>query len=200
MVMQTVEELHGSMVLANIMSVIWLGDWDRYETIFAEIPAEVSNQFPFHQHYQREKVEVWHENHFCIPGEFFISPYFSSYSGNGGKNAEESRKSLLCLIGLYEKLGFYYPLENNLYPDHLGCLMVFVRSLIQEQIKAKQDSDVELYNKLVDLEVEILSNYIQPMLKPLQKNASNHVQHPFIKEFLECFCQSLDKEEFLSLS
>ena len=39
--MQAVEELNGSLALANLMSVVWLGDWDRYETIFKEMPVEL---------------------------------------------------------------------------------------------------------------------------------------------------------------
>lgn len=198
--MQTLEELHGSLALANIMSVIWLGDWDRYEEIFAEIPDELKNQFPFHTHYKREEVEIWYENHFFIPGDYFISPYFSSYSSNKGQDVEERRKSLLCLIVIYEKMGFYYPLENNLYPDHLGCLLVFISSVLQEQIKAMNNSDDELYKKLTNMKNEIFSEYIQPVLHPLQKNTWNHAKHPFIKEFLQYFCQVIEEEKIFSLA
>lgn len=198
--MQAVEELKGSLAFANIMSVVWLGDWERYEKIFAEMPTELREQFPFHRYYSREEVAIWHENHFFIPGEFFISPYFSSYSSNNGQDVEERRKSLLCLIGIYEKMGFYYPLETNLYPDHLGCIMVFLTSLLQEQIKARQASDEELYQKLADLKKEILHEYIQPILSPLQKNALNNIKHPFINEFLQYFCSTLGKEEIFSFT
>lgn len=196
--MQEVEELKGSLALANIMSVVWLGDWDRYEKIFAEMPTELREQFPFHQYYNREDVAIWHENHFFIPGEFFISPYFSSYSSNNGQDIEERRKNLLCLIGIYEKMGFYYPLEENLYPDHLGCIMVFLTSLLQEQIKARQASDEQLYQKLADLKNEIFHEYIQPILSSLQKIALNNVKHPFLHEFLQYFCSTLSKEEIFS--
>lgn len=198
--MQAVEELNGSLALANIMSVVWLGDWDRYETIFKEMPVELREQFPFHQYFNREEVEIWHENHFFIPGQHFVSPYISSYSSNDGKDIEERRKNLLCLIGIYEKMGFYYPLETNLYPDHIGCIMVFLSSLLQEQIKANQESDEELYGKLDDLKNEILTDFIKPILSPLQKNAMNNIKHPFIHEFIQYFCSTLGKEEIFSLA
>ena len=197
--MQTMEELKGSLALANIMSVIWLGDWERYENIFAEMPIELREQFPFHKYYTQDEVAIWHENHFFIPGEYFISPYFSSYTSNRGQDAEERRKSLLCLIGHYEKMGFYFPLEKQLYPDHIGCIMVFVSSLLQEQIKAKHDSDEELYLQLDELKSEILTDFIEPILSQLQKNMLNNAKHPFINEFLQYFCRSLDKEEIFSL-
>ncbi len=196
--MLAIEELKGSLVFANIMSVVWLGDWDRYEKIFVEMPTELREQFPFHQYYSREDVAIWHENHFFIPGEFFISPYFSSYSSNNGEDVEERRKSLLCLIGIYEKMGFYYPLEENLYPDHFGCIMVFLTSLLQEQIKARQASDEQLYQKLADLKNEVFHEYIQPILSSLQKTALNNVKHPFLHEFLQYFCSTLSKEEIFS--
>lgn len=192
------EELKGSLALANIMSVIWLGDWERYEKIFAEMPIELREQFPFHKYYTQDEVAIWHENHFFIPGEYFISPYFSSYTSNGGQDVEERRKSLLCLIGHYEKMGFYFPLEKQLYPDHIGCIMVFLSSLLQEQIKAKHDSDEELYLQLNELKSEILTDFIEPILSQLQKNMLNNAKHPFINEFLQYFCRSLDKEEIFS--
>ncbi|MFO1443326.1 molecular chaperone TorD family protein [Bacillus sp. Bva_UNVM-123] len=185
--MQTMEELKGSLALANIMSVIWLGDWERYENIFAEMPIELREQFPFHQYYTHDEVAIWHENHFFIPGEYFISPYFSSYTSNRGQDVEERRKSLLCLIGHYEKMGFYFPLEKQLYPDHTGCIMVFLSSLLQEQIKAKHDADEELYFQLDELKSEILTDFIEPILSQLQKNSLNNAKHPFINEFLQYF-------------
>jgi TorA maturation chaperone TorD len=199
MKVQTLEELQGSLALANILSVIWLGDWDRYETIFTEMPETLKNEFLFHPFYNREEVEIWYDNHFFIPGDYFIPPYFSSYSSQKGGEVEESKQSLLCLIGHYEKMGFYYPLENNLYPDHLGCLMVFISSILQEQIKAAQSLDSELFEELNAFRQELLSEFISPILQPLQKYAENRVKHQFIKEFLIYFCTSLEKEQLISL-
>lgn len=199
LIVQTLEELKGRLALANIMSVIWLGDWERYETIFAELPETLKNEFPFHSFYDREEVEIWYDNHFFIPGSFFIPPYFSSYYSQNKGAADESKTSLLCLIGHYEEMGFYYPLENNLYPDHLGCLMVFISSILQEQIKAVQDLDQELFAKLHALKNEIVMEYLYPILQPLQKYAENRVKHPFIKEFLNYFCQAAEKEELTTI-
>ena len=198
MKVQTLEELQGSLALANIMSVIWLGDWERYENIFAEMPETLKNEFPFHPFYNREEVEIWYDNHFFIPGSFFIPPYFSSYCCQNKGAVEDSKKSLLCLIGHYEKMGYYFPLENNLYPDHLGCLMVFISSILQEQIKAVQSKNTKLSVEMSALKNELLSEYLYPILAPLQKSAENLVKHPFIKEFLNYFCHVVEKEEFLS--
>lgn len=197
--MQTVEELQGSLALANIFSVIWLGDWDRYEKIFTEMPETLRNEFPFYLFYNREEVEIWYDNHFFIPGDYFIPPYFSSYCSQKEGTVEESKKSLLCLIGHYEKMGFYYPLENNLYPDHIGCLMVFICSIVQEQIKTAQSQDIELSEELNALRQELLSEFLYPILSPLQKYAENRIKHPFIKEFLNYFCTSLEKVQLLSM-
>lgn len=197
MEMQAVEELQGSLALANILSAIWLGDWERYETIFKEMPEIVKNEFPFHPFYHREEVEIWYDNHFSIPGSFFIPPYISSYSSQNGAAVEDSKKNLLCLIGHYEKMGFYYPLENNLYPDHVGCLMAFISSLLQEEIKAAQSLDKELSTELGTLKKELLWENLYPILQPMQKYAENRVRHPFIKEFLNYFCHTVKRKELL---
>jgi len=194
---QTLEELKGNLALANIMSVIWLGDWDRYEIIFAEMPETLKKEFPFHPFYNREEVEIWHDNHFFIPGSFFVPPYFSSYYSQDSGSLEDSQKKLLCLIGHYERMGFFYPLENNLYPDHLGCLMVFISSISQEQIKAAQSLDTTLFVKLSALKNELLSEFLYPILQPLLKYADNRVEHLFIKEFLNYFCQAVEKDGLL---
>ncbi|MGD8188674.1 molecular chaperone TorD family protein [Brevibacillus ginsengisoli] len=194
--MQALEEVQGSLALTNILSAIWLGDWERYETIFKEMPEALQSEFPFHPFYNRKEVEIWYDNHFCIPGAFFIPPYISSYSSQNGAAVEESKKNLLCLIGHYEKMGFYYPLETNRYPDHVGCLLAFISSLLQEEIKAAQSLDKELSKELGALKRELLGGILYPILAPMQKYAENRVKHPFIKEFLNYFCHN---KELLSL-
>lgn len=177
-------ELQGKRILANIFTAIWLGNWNQYEKIFKEMPDEMSAEFPFHRFYNRERVELWHENHFSIPGDYFVSPYFSSYSKKEQEEDDTRTKDLLCLIGLYEKTGFYYPLEKDLYPDHIGCLTAFLSSILFEQIKAIQEQD-DLYSKtLIDIENEIVNQYIKPVLPRLLKEAKKKVDTPFLKEFL----------------
>lgn len=188
----TLEELYGKMALSNILSSVWLGDWKRYEDIFSTMREDVQMNFPFHQHYDREQVKQWYENHFFIPGDYFVSPYFSSYSIGESGDEDARKKDLLCLIGMYEKTGFYYPLEKELYPDHMGCLVAFWGSVIQEQIKASQTGDEEYVKKLAELEGEILNQYILPVLNPLRNHADPKISHSFFKEFLDFFALTLD--------
>lgn len=188
-----IEERYGKLALANILSAVWFGDWDRYEKIFNEMPDEIKAEFPFHQFYHREQVKLWYDNHFYIPGDYFVSPYFSSYTSEE-KDEDTRRQDLLCLIGIYEKTGFYYPLEKERYPDHLGCLTSFISSALQEEIKALQDGDSDYYGKLVGLEDDIRNNYIVPVLQPLMEQSNKKIDHLFFKTFIKFYAQTMIEE------
>lgn len=185
------EEQYGQLVLTNILASIWLGDWERYETIFLSMDEELIKSFPFHADYNREDVKLWYQNHFLIPGDYFLSPYYSSYIFNK-EDSEERKKNLLCLIGTYEKMGFHFPLEKNLYPDHIGCIMAFIGAIQQEKIKSTNDD--EIMNNLISIEQEMVTNYILPIAKMMNKNGIKKVQHPFFKEFLPYFQELLIQE------
>lgn len=189
------EERYGKLALANILASIWLGDWERYESIFTEMPEYLHGQFPFHRHYNREQAELWHENHFFIPGEYFISPYLSSYTQSGNDGYEKRRSDLLCLIGLYDKTGFYYPLEKEIYPDHIGCMTLFLGTVIKECINAETAKDEEYLAELAELERHMLDQYIIPILHPLKNNAESKIEHPFFKEFLAFYIQVMKEEQ-----
>lgn len=190
----TKEERYGQLFLNNILSCVWLGEWDRYEEFFLNMDKELTKNFPFHSYYNREDVMLWHENHFFIPGDYFVSPYFSSYIKKGHDEHEERKKDLLCLIGLYEKVGFLYPLEKEIYPDHFGCLTAFLGSVIQESIKADVEKDEEYKSKLNELKQNVIGRYIFPVLQVLRENAEPKIRHPFFKEFLNFYIQIMTEE------
>lgn len=187
------EERYGKLAITNILTSIWFGDWKRYEEIMNEVPESMQDELSFHSFYKRDEVQLWHDNHFFIPGDHFVSPYFSSYSKDSD-DEELRKKDLLCLIGLYEKTKYYFPLENNIFPDHFGCLTAFVGSILQEQIKAETDGDCEYLAQLEDLEAEVISQYIQPVIKPMLAVAEAKIKHPFFKEFLAFYS---DIEEWM---
>ncbi len=194
MMKMTKEEQYGQLVLINILSCIWLGEWDRYEELFQNMDDKLKENFPFHSHYDQEDVKLWYENYFFIPGDYFVSPYFSSYIKKGHDEHEERKKDLLCLIGLYEKTGFLYPLEKEIYPDHFGCITAFLGSLIQESIKADVEKDEEYKRKLAELKQFVICNYILPILPTLQKNALTKVKHSFFKEFLSFYIKMMQED------
>lgn len=191
--MKSKEEQYGQLALTNILASVWLGDWDRYEAIFKQMDVEMTESFPFHSNYERENVALWHENHFSIPGDYFIPPYFSSYKR---KNVieEDRRKELLCLIGSYEKMGFYFPLHQAMYPDHLGCLTSFIGAIQQEKIKAINSKDEELFQQLDKLEMETVRDYVLPVLEGMNGNALKQMKHPFFSEFIPFHYEMLLEE------
>lgn len=187
------EERYGKLAIANIMTSIWLGEWDRYEEFMNEIPDGMRGELPFHSSYQREEVELWYDNHFFIPGDHFVSPYFSSYSKNN-EDEEARRHDLLCLIGLFEKTAFYFPLEQDRLPDHFGSMTAFLSSILQGEIKAELEGDCQKLQQLEDIEAEMLNKYIRPVLDPMLANAEAKIKHPFLKEFLRFFADIVGED------
>ena len=171
------EERYGKLAIANILTSIWFGEWDRYEEFMKEVPESMQDELSFHSFYKRDEVQLWHDNHFFIPGDHFVSPYFSSYPKNG-EDEEARKQDLLCLIGLYEKTGFYFPLEQNHLPDHFGSMTAFLSSVLQAEIKAEQEGDSEYLQKLENIEAEVLTQYIKPVIKPMLESAEAKVKHP----------------------
>ncbi|WP_246860876.1 molecular chaperone TorD family protein [Bacillus sp. REN3] len=185
------EERYGKLAIANLLTSIWFGDWKRYEEIMEDVPEPLQQELSFHSFYKRDEVQLWHDNHFFIPGDHFVSPYFSSYPTNSG-DEEDRRKDLLCLIGLYEKTGFYYPLEQDRFPDHFGSLTAFLSSVMKEEIEAEQEGDSQYLEQLEELEADVLHQYIQPVIRPLLQQAEMKVKHPFFKEFLRFYADMME--------
>ena len=184
----------GTATLVNILSTIWLGDWDQYESIIAKMPDDLKAQLPFSSHYNREEVDLWHQNHFTIPADHFVSPYFSTYSSEMSGNKEETNKALLCLIGIFEKVGFYYPLEQKLYPDHIASLNVFLGAILQKEISAEKSDNEEELKRLQEMRSAILNQYIRPLLIGIKNVAKSKIQNLFLTEFINFSADFLEKE------
>ncbi|CAM3887424.1 molecular chaperone TorD family protein [Mesobacillus thioparans] len=187
------EERYGKLAIANIMTSIWLGDWDTYEAFMNEIPEGMRRELSFHSFYNREEVQLWYDNHFFIPGAHFVSPYFSSYTKKN-EDEEARRHELLCLIGLYEKTAFYFPLEQDRLPDHFGSMTAFMNSILQGEIKAEKEGDMDNLQQLEEIEAEMLARFIKPVLKPLLDNADTKITLPFFKEFLSFYAGVMSED------
>ena len=184
------EERYGKLAIANILTSIWFGDWERYEEFMKDVPESMQDELSFHSFYKRDEVQLWHDNHFFIPGDHFVSPYFSSYSKNG-EDEETRKQDLLCLIGLYERTGFYFPLEQDRLPDHFGSMTAFLSSVLQAEINSEQEGDSEYLQQLEEIEAEVLTQYIKPVIKLMLANADAKVKHPFFKEFLSFYAEMM---------
>src|SRR5690625_5375459 len=84
----TIEETYGKLVLTQLFTHVWFGDWDHYEEAIDQLPDDLIEAFPFHRFYDREKVELWHDNYFSIPGSYFIPPYLRSEERRVGKSVD----------------------------------------------------------------------------------------------------------------
>lgn len=192
------EETYGKLVLCELFTSIWLGKWDNYEKIIAQVPEELVEEIPFHEHYEREETSLWYDNYFQIPGAYFIPPYLSSYHGQSGEEQERARQDVLCLIGEYEKFQFYYPLEEDVFPDHFGSVTGFITAILKAEVEAEQKEDLELSNQLKAIQRNIYTSYMKKGIKEMLEHAKGKVNDRYFQEFLYFYSESM--EEIMDLT
>ncbi|MCF6092485.1 molecular chaperone TorD family protein [Microaerobacter geothermalis] len=190
---EKLEEVYGKRLICNLFTQIWFGNWKEYETIFREIPASLRDQFSFHKHYEREEVSLWYENYFLIPGKYYVPPYISFYAKKLNEDTEKFKQELLCLIGVYEKVGFYYPIEKEEFPDHIGILTAFLTASIQEEIKAIENGDQKLAQQIKNLQQQVIEKYILPYLEEFKHYSKTKIHHLFFTKFIEFYCSMLEQ-------
>ena len=183
-VTHTIEETYGQVLLSQLFTHIWFGNWDEYEETVNQLPADLLKEFPFHQYYERKETEQWHDNYFAIPGIYFVPPYLSSYQGKSEKEEVQAKQDLLCLIGTFDKLGFYYPLEQEELPDHFGSLTAFITAAASEEVKALEKGDRELAGQLRESQHEMYHTYLEPGIEKLWERNKGKLTDPFFKEFI----------------
>lgn len=181
---QQLQEAYGRLMISNLLTHLWFGNWEEYSKIMSEIPIELYDSFPFHKYYEKEEVSLLHENHFFIPGDNFVTPYMSTYYTEIYEE-EKAKQSLLCLVSMYEKLGFYYPLEKEEFPDHFGSLTAFLAAGIKAEIDAINEGDQELIDSMRELQNELLTIYIVPTFTVFMQKAEARIEHPFFIAFLK---------------
>src|SRR5690625_174329 len=185
-------ETYGKLLLTQLFTNIWYGHWDKYEETIEHLPIEMAHDLPFHPFYEPRKVKLAHENYFVIPGEYFIPPYVSSYYGKSEEEQQVARQDLLCLVGAYEKVGYYYPIEHDELPDHIGSITGFMTALLQEEINAHRKDDQELFKEIKNLQHEVYDDYLKTALDKINKYYSQKIDDPFFKRFLPFYTETME--------
>ncbi|WP_284139152.1 MULTISPECIES: molecular chaperone TorD family protein [unclassified Virgibacillus] len=188
----TLEEAYGKQLLSHIFTHIWLGDWDKYEETMQQLPDQLALEFPFHKHYDRESTALWRDNYFSIPGDYFIPPYLSTYQDKSEEDDQEAKQSLLCLIGAFDRIGFYYPLEKEEFPDHIGSITAFIAAATNEEVKAIQANDEELLQQLQNVQHEMYQDHLAPALQALWKTNHQKLSDPFFQAFLPYYMDQME--------
>lgn len=185
-------ETHGKLLLSQLFTNIWLGEWDNYEQTISQLPDEITLNLPFHSHYDQREVKLAYENYFVIPGEYFVPPYVSAYYGKSESEQQTARQDLLCLIGAYEKVGYYYPAEIDELPDHIGSIIGFITALLREEIKATNENDTHLVTDIKKIQREVYEDYLRPGLNKMEKPLQITIDDSFFKNFMPFFYESLE--------
>src|SRR5699024_5320190 len=145
-----------------------------------------------HKHYDREESALWHENYFSIPGPHFIPPYLSSYTEKTENEQEKAKQDLLYLIGAFDKVGFYYPLEKDEFPDHIGSLTAFITAAAKKEIEATKKEKPELVKKINELKQKNNESYLRIAINELWSRYKNHIQDSFFKEFVPFYLNAME--------
>lgn len=189
--MESLSEKYGQLLLSQLFTLVWYGNWDEFENTLNRLPSDIQDQFPFYKVYDRTETELWHKNYFEIPGEYFIPPYLSSYEEQTIDAAKNMKEKLLQLISSYENLGFYYELDKETITDHFGSLTAFMTTMIGEEIKAIQQNDNQLVKNLQKIKEEICENYLQPGINKLWDANKHKISDPFFEAFIPYFISNI---------
>src|SRR5690625_1005996 len=188
----TQTETYGKLLLSQLFTNIWLGEWDKYEQTISQLPTKISSNLPFHMHYDPREVKLAYENYFVIPGEFFIPPYVSAYYDKSEEEQQIARQDLLCLVGAYEKVGYYYPIEIDELPDHVGSITGFITALLQEKIKAYDQGDQQLIKDIKHLQREVYDDYLKVALEKIEQYYTRKIDDQFFEHFLPFYKETLE--------
>ncbi|WP_217585776.1 molecular chaperone TorD family protein [Lentibacillus saliphilus] len=191
MELSTLEETYGKLLLSELFTSVWFGHWDDYEAVIGRLPEELVAELPFHEHYNREDTALWRDNYFQVPGDYFIPPYLSSYFGKGEEEQEQAKQDVLCLIGEFDKLGFYYPLEQGEFPDHFGSVTAFLTAAVKEEIKALEANDETLAEKLLTMQHNVYDTYMKQGIEKMLAHGETKWADPFFKEFLPFYGENM---------
>jgi len=189
--MESLAEKYGQLLLSQLFTQVWYGSWDEFEETISQLPSELQKEFPFYEVYDREDTRLWHENYFKIPGEYFIPPYLSSYQEKTLDAENHLKQDLLSLITTYDKLGFYYPLEQDEYPDHFGSLTAFITATITEEIKAQHENEEELVEDLQTIKEEVYEKYLKPGIDQMWESNKHKISDPFFEAFIPYFLSNI---------
>src|SRR5690625_3180279 len=185
-------ETYGKLLLTQLFTNIWYGHWDKYEETIEHLPIEMAHDLPFHPFYEPRKVKLAHENYFVIPGDYFIPPYVSFYYGKSEEAQQIARQDLLCLAEAYEKVGYYYQIENDELPDHIGSITCYITALLQEKIKAYDQGDDQLIEEVKQLQREVYNDYLKNPLEKIEQIYKQKVDDQFFKYFFPFYKEILE--------
>jgi|SRR5690625_546373 len=189
--MESLTERYGQLLLCQLFTQVWYGSWDEFEETINQLPTEIQSQFPFYKAYDREETELWHENYFKIPGDYFIPPYLSSYQRKTINSENVMKQDLLNLITAFDKLGFYYPLEKDQFPDHIGSLTAFITATIAEEIKALHEREEDRVQHLQAIKEEVYEKYLKPGIDQMWEMNKHKISDPFFKRFIPYFVSNI---------
>lgn len=180
---ETIHELKGKQFVYGIFSALLLGQVERYRQVMENLPVDIRRQFPFHQDFEEEKVAAAYDNLFVVPGDYYIPPYYSSYAGQYKDNELEIREHLLCLIGLFERFGFYYPIEQEQLPDHIAMFFSFMQASLALEEKAWTDNDEKLAGQAQQLQKRFLDEFLHPWVPVLLSQVQKQEISPFFQKW-----------------
>lgn len=187
----TLDEVYGRLLLSDLFTSVWFGNWQEYEDIISKLPEALIDNLPFHKYYDPEETALWRDNYFQIPGPYFIPPYLSSYFGKSEEEQEKGRQDVLCLVGEFDKLGFYYPLEQDEFPDHFGSMTAFITAALKEEIKAVQSEDLELVEQVKMAQLNVYNLYLAKGAEKMLIQSEGKLADPFFKEFLPFYVETM---------
>ena len=135
-----------------------------------------------------EALSVEYTSLFIAPGSM---PPYQSVAESGRYLSEASDRVEL----FYQKCGYDYRKEYpNLFPDHIGIELSFIASLIEAEIKAIKENDIQRVTDLRFSRKEFFEKHLGSWYLSYFDQLQSGIKHPFYQAVVEFARAFLDEE------
>jgi hypothetical protein len=97
------------------------------------------------------------------------------------------------LIGEFDLLGFYYPLEQDAFPDHFGSMTAFITAILREEIKAVKAGNIGLLEKLQEIRNRVYTSYLKNGIQSMLVQCKDRLADPFFQAFMPFFQSQMEE-------
>jgi len=190
--LESLAEKYGQLLLSQIFTQVWYGNWNEFEETIEQLPTEWQEQFPFYEVYNRKETKSWHEHYFNIPGEYFIPPYLSSYQKEEVQAKESMKNDFYNFIERFDNVDELNVLREEEFSDHIGSLTAFVTIMISLEIKAIQENNDVYMKDLQHIREHFCKKHLKPGVDKLWETYKHKVKDPFFETFIPYCLSNID--------
>lgn len=174
----------------GLLARLLLGEWESLterfqaeageragDTALGQILQGLARVDPF-------ELKVEHDNLFVVPGKYYVPPFERYYLKEGSDTVDK----------IYEPVQFSYPLQRGELPDHLGCELAFMQSLVLAENGASKDGNTEAAQMWSRLQNDFLHKHLSAWIGDVCRAVSEKAPGGFYADVLHFAAEFVQSE------